>query len=238
METIRICIGTEPKMRIPEKVLEYTIRKYTTGPVEIHKMIGGHWENSIGGHTGFSFRRWMIPEYFDFEGHAIYMDADQIVFDDVRLLWDMKEKFPAGPGNGLWAAYKGRRALVSVLLIDCSDCRYWAQVPEKVKSGEWSRGHVMQGKWIKPRPIDVGYEWNHIDHYVPGETKLLHYSDLKRQPWFQPAHPLSSVWITCLREAISEGAVLKEDIEWARGIYRKKEGLHPKYDEFLKGVGV
>lgn len=228
-------------MKLPELVLRYTIEKHITGPYEIHPMIGGHWEESIGGHTGFSFRRWMIPEYFDNKGFAIYMDADQIVYDDPRKLWEKKDAYVASEqhgarteigqpvGNKVWAAYKGRRALVSVMLIDCEACEDWKQVPTQIKSGEWTRGHVMQGKWIRPRPIDVGYEWNHIDHYEPGVTKLLHYSDLKRQPWFQPAHPLAHTWIEQLKESIRHGAVTQDDIQRAKDIYRKKEGLHPDY---------
>ena len=93
----------------------------------------------------------------------------------------------------------------------------------------------MHGKWIHPRPGDVGYEWNHVDLYKPGETKLLHYSDLKRQPWFQPEHPLRAMWEGELKGAIENGSISQEDLRWARGIYRKKEGLHPHYQYLVKG---
>jgi len=234
METIRICIGTEPKLRIPQKVLEYTIRKYTTGPVEIHLMIDGKWEESHSGSTGFSFRRWMIPEYFDHKGFAIYMDADQIVFEDVRKLWDSRHHVLAPVTNCVWAACKGRRALVSVMLINCANAEYWQHIPSRLQSGELNRAQVMHGKWIRPRPVDIGYEWNHIDFFVPYETKLLHYSDLKRQPWFQPQHPFAHVWRYVLIDAMAAGAVTREDFDWARSIYRKKEGLHPDYDRILE----
>jgi len=230
-EIIRICIGTEPKMRIPEKVLMYSIRKRTSRPVAFFRMLGPFWDEAPTGVTGFSFRRWMIPEYFDHKGFAIYLDADQIVLDDIAKLWEFKDSIK----KHVWCAYKGKRPLTSVLLINCSMCRTWKNIPARLKSGELSRREVMHGKWIHPRMGDVGYEWNHIDLYKPGETKLLHYSDLKRQPWFQPEHPLRGMWEEELKGAIENGSVSQEDLRWARGIYRKKEGLHPHYQYLVKG---
>lgn len=230
-EIIRICIGTEPKMRIPEKVLMYTIRKHTSRPVAFFRMLGNFWDDAPTGVTGFSFRRWMIPEFFDHKGFAIYLDADQIVLDDIAKLWSFKDESP----NAVWCAYKGKRPLTSVLLINCAKCKSWKMVPTWLKSRELNRRQVMHGKWIRPRPLDLGYEWNHIDLYKPGETKLLHYSDLKRQPWFQPEHPLRSMWEEELKGAIENRSVSQDDIRWARGIYRKKEGLHPYYQHLVKG---
>lgn len=230
-EVIRICIGTEPKMRIPEKVLMYTIRKNTSRPVAFFRMLGPFWDDAPTGVTGFSFRRWMIPEFFDHKGFAIYLDADQIVLDDIAKLWTFKDLIT----SHVWCAYKGKRPLTSVLLINCSMCRTWKGIPARLKNKELSRREVMHGKWFHPRPGDVGYEWNHVDLYKPGETKLLHYSDLKRQPWFQPDHPLRSMWEEELKGAIENGSVSQEDLRWARGIYRKKEGLHPHYQYLVKG---
>jgi len=232
-ETIHICIGTEPKMRIPEKVLIYTILKHTSQPVAFWRMEGAPWEDAPSGVTGFSFRRWMIPEVFGHQGFAIYLDADQIVFDDIAKLWAFKDSYEGK--SHLWCAYKGKRPLTSVLLINCSMCRTWKDIPARLKNKELSRREVMHGKWIRPRPFDLGYEWNHVDIYKPGETKLLHYSDLKRQPWFQPAHPLRSMWEEELKGAIENRSVSQEDLRWARGIYRKKEGLHPYYQYLVKG---
>ncbi len=232
-EVIRICVGTEPKMLIPEKVLMYTIRKHTSRPVAFFRMLGPFWDKAPSGVTGFSFRRWMIPEFFDHKGFAIYLDADQIVLDDIAKLWSSKDSYEGK--SHLWCAYKGKRALTSVLLINCAMCRTWQNIPVRLKNKELSRREVMHGKWIRPKPFDLGYGWNHIDLYKPGETKLLHYSDLKRQPWFQPEHPLRDLWEKELKEAIEGGVVSQEDLRWARGIYRKKEGLHPYYDHLLKG---
>ena len=230
-EVIRICIGTEPKMRIPEKVLMYTIRKHTSRPVAFFRMLGPYWDGAPTGVTGFSFRRWMIPEHFDHKGFAIYLDADQIVLDDIAKLWSFKNSIK----SHVWCAYKGKRPLTSVLLINCAMCRTWQNIPERLKNKELSRREVMHGKWIRPKPFDLGYGWNHVDLYKPGETKLLHYSDLKRQPWFQPDHPLRSMWEEELKGAIENRSVSQDDLRWARGIYRKKEGLHPHYQYLVKG---
>jgi Glycosyl transferase family 8 len=40
-----------------------------------------------GKRTGFSFARFAIPELAGYQGRALYLDADMLVFNDLAFLW-------------------------------------------------------------------------------------------------------------------------------------------------------
>lgn len=93
--TIKIFVGCDPNNCDLEQmmVLDYSVRKHTKHPVEIIWMQLSHDPNSPwytnqqtgeGWHTEhwatpFSGFRWAIPESCNFQGRAIYMDADVVV---------------------------------------------------------------------------------------------------------------------------------------------------------------
>jgi lipopolysaccharide biosynthesis glycosyltransferase len=102
---IRIFIGSSPANTIEEKVLRYTLQKYTDSPLEIHVIDGttGSAINlttnevqqlptnviaNIQGATAFSLARWAIPEWCGYAGKAIYCDSDQVVLADILELWN------------------------------------------------------------------------------------------------------------------------------------------------------
>ena len=96
IDPIRIFIGTSSNNEDSdaEMVLEYTLKKNTTHPLEITWMRQTHDTDSIWGgwetdrwSTPFSGFRWAIPEACDFSGRAIYMDVDQLNLRDISDLY-------------------------------------------------------------------------------------------------------------------------------------------------------
>jgi lipopolysaccharide biosynthesis glycosyltransferase len=102
---IRIFIGSSPANIVEEKVLRYTLQKYTNSQLEIHVIDGttGSAKNlttnenqqlpanviaNIKGATAFSLARWAIPEWCGYAGKAIYCDSDQVVLADILELWN------------------------------------------------------------------------------------------------------------------------------------------------------
>lgn len=102
-ETIKVFIGCDPNNCDLEQmmVLDYSIHKHTSQPIEIIWMQlsrdpDSFWYSNPEQHEGwntvkwatpFSGFRWAISEYCGFEGRAIYMDADVIILDDIAKLW-------------------------------------------------------------------------------------------------------------------------------------------------------
>ena len=114
-EPIRVFIGSEPKTAIARKVLEYSIVKHTDYDVEFGELEGDvSWSKrnskdltaQVG--TGFSLLRWDIPRRCNYEGFAIYLDADMLVFSDIYDLWTMDQQYPADKDFpcSVWCTYQ------------------------------------------------------------------------------------------------------------------------------------
>lgn len=93
---------------------------------------------------------------------------------------------------------------------------------------------------LPEHPIHLPVEWNHLNVYENGKTKLLHYTKEDEQVWYCPEHPLAKHWHFALEGAIDAGLVTQEMLrqalsQWGkREDWRKKNGLHPWYKRYLK----
>jgi hypothetical protein len=49
--------------------------------------------------------------------------------------------------------------------------------------------------------------WNHLEHYEPGQTQLLHYTVVPTQPWKNDLNPLRHIWEQAFADAWAQDAV-------------------------------
>ena len=85
-EAIQVFVGSAPHGLDAESdlVLEYSLRKHCSAPVDIHWMRTGtdmlwkEWEQSQWA-TPFSGFRWAVPAANQFRGRAIYLDNDIVI---------------------------------------------------------------------------------------------------------------------------------------------------------------
>jgi hypothetical protein len=163
---IRVFIATGPRWAEHEPVLEYSIRSNTDAPVEITWMRVG--ENDLVGHgcTGFTNFRYAIPRLAGGIGFGIYLDIDMLLLADIAELWAYRKP-------GAWVCLKDGTTEVSV--IDCS-LRFPSAV-ENYKKWDLQR--------LAPLSPDIPLDWNTEDTTTP-TMKLIHFTDLSRQPWFTP----------------------------------------------------
>lgn len=261
-ERVRVFIGTEPRTEIARKVLEVSIRRRTDADVTVVPMIGPDWEYptyDMQFGTGFSLRRWMIAAACDFKGRAIYMDADQLVLGDVLDLWRMPDRYPLA-GASVWCTHqpdavdpKACWPLTSVMVIDCAAARsewgwkiglvldYLKANPSRAAYHDFMHAIAPNAAgvrtwWPKTAPVRIPDEWNALDRYEHGKTKLLHYTSEPNQPWYNPDHPNAGVWQTELMVAVDRNAVTMKEIEdavgrFAVGAHRRASGLHPFYGQ-------
>ena len=255
LETVRVFIGTEPKTEIARKVLECSIIRRTKHKVEFTPMIGRDWEYPTDGikvGTGFSLRRWMIPAACNFQGRAIYLDADQLVTGDIGELWDKIYAKPAPKGTSAWMTYqpdKFRKTpwpQSSVMLIDCEAAKLqWGWYIDNVlrylreNPTQEMYANFMHATWMEPQPRQIETHWNNLNEFFPGKTRLLHYTKEPEQPWYKPDHPLAKLWQQELNVAIHLDFVTVEMLEEAlskwdvREDWRPTNGLHPQYRKFI-----
>jgi hypothetical protein len=228
---IRVFVGTDKSQMLAARVLEYSIKKYASMSVEVHPMCElpvpspKDYENRP--RTGFSFARFLIPSLCNYQGKAIYLDADMLVFDDISKLWD----HPMGKAQILCAEQpteKGRVRQYSVMLMNCAQLPWDINdIVRGLDEGRYNYSQLMHEFCLvaqdKVNP-DLPYEWNSLEYYVANRTRLIHYTDMPKQPWVCFDNPHGGLWYQMLREAIAEGFISTEEVlnEIQRG------HVHPK----------
>lgn len=94
-------------------------------------------------------------------GRGIYLDCDMILLADIAELWAYRQ-----PGKFVCL----KDGSTEVAVIDCAH-----QCTNKTQ------------ETLLPKAARIPLEWNSEDRLVEG-AKLLHFTDLKTQPWFYE-HP-------------------------------------------------
>ena len=191
MEPIRIFVGTSSNNEDAEAemVLEYTLRKNTTVPLDITWMRQTHDENSIWGgwetqrwSTPFSGFRWAIPEACGFTGRAIYMDVDQLNLRDISDLFcvDM-EGHPMAARRG--ARFGGHE--FCVVLMDCEKLGDMLQPVARMKRNVDAHHRYIGMFSGSDHVLDLDSRWNchDGDGRAIDDIWHLHYTEMATQPW-------------------------------------------------------
>jgi hypothetical protein len=225
VEPLRIFVGVDESQLLAAAVLEHSIRRYASRPVEVTLL------NEVvtplprdprnQPRTAFSFSRFHIPALCGFQGRALYLDADMQVFGDIAELWDIPfdgakilcTNQPAETTPEQWRGsthfHPGRQ--MSVMMLDCSALRWdVAEIVRGLDEGAYTYEQLMfEMCLVAPDEIRDGLPtaWNHLEHYEPGETRLLHYTVVPTQPWKNDDNPLRSLWEQAFVEAWQEHAV-------------------------------
>ena len=165
---IRVFVGSNDKWADCEPVLEYSIRKHTGTPVEITFMRPASIGMCETGCTSFTNTRFAIPELCNNRGYAIYLDVDMLVLADLAELWQYRTR-------GKWAILQDGSCEVAV--IDCAV--KMPPISELEKKKKWEIGF--------PSVRKIPMQWNCEDPTeIHSDTKLIHFTDLTRQPWDTP----------------------------------------------------
>lgn len=228
--------------------------KHTEQSIEFIDLRGFSWkhlkDSHLGSGTGFSLLRWFIPQQCDFQGAAIYLDVDMLVFSDILDLWN---KISELNGASIACTYQkdkwfDKAPASSVMLIACQKAKeQWKysteeQIVSHLKDDSKRKKYIalMHAQYVNPPPIEIDINWNRFNRFVPG-TKLLHYTVEPDQPWYNPKHPFKDLWRDYFVETLKEGLISREDCE--KEIKRftpakacsgcRAEGLHPYWAKFL-----
>lgn len=218
MDEIRVFVAATPAEWLPARVLEYSISEHTDCPINVKFLYESGIEIPIPDdiknrpRTPFSFQRFLIPELCSYEGRAIYLDADMQVFDDISLLWNQ----PFNECDLQTVMEDGsRRGQFSVMVMNCDKLTWNIQdIVSCLNSGQLNYSSLMyEMKVAKNIGRDIKTDWNSLESYSFGATKLLHYTDMHKQPWVSLSNPLSELWVGCLQRAISAGFISIDELK-------------------------
>jgi hypothetical protein len=229
-EPIRVFVGTDRSQALAVPVLEYSIKRHTTATVEVIPMLDlpvpSPADPRNSPRTGFSFSRFCIPKLAGYKGRAIYMDADMLVFSDIRELWDIpfdgakiviqKEVKFEEQSTAKVGAPKKRKKQCAVMLLDC-DRLDWdiEKIVSNMDRGEYDYEQLMYDLCILPEEevkYGVPFEWNSLEHWDP-TTRLIHYTDVYTQPWTAVGNANGYLWFDEVRRMIDEGAITLDAIQ-------------------------
>jgi len=217
---IQVYVGSQDAQMLAVKVLEFSIREHTTEDVVVVPLHEAKIDFPMPRdarnrpRTPFSFQRFYIPALQGHRGRAIYLDSDMQVFRDILEVWNL----PFDGADLLAARELGessRRPQFSVMLLNCDELKW--NLPEIVAAldrGELTYETLMYDMAVA-RSVRAAIDpsWNSLERFVPGETGLLHYTDMPTQPWVSLDNPNGSVWVRDLIAAVDSGFISRPFVE-------------------------
>ena len=227
-EPIRLFVGTDVYQRAAgaERVIENSLKRNTKGEVDIVWMRQGSPGWDWGGQayswcTPFSMFRWFIPEYCNWEGRAIYIDADMAILRDLEELWT--HPLPSGaPG-----AFAGRMSSkADVILWQCDQVPKWKREPDEVSDigiyeGRQARVRKMGAEALYKRYLPQYWDCRDVvKHEGPERTGILHWTKLATQPY----HPYKHAYPYDIPHACPEACAVFWDY---LGMSEEEWAVHP-----------
>jgi lipopolysaccharide biosynthesis glycosyltransferase len=169
--------------------------------------------------TGFSFSRLLIPSLAGYRGRGIYLDADMLVFGDIAEVWDLdmkgcpvhcsRQDTPPEQWKDNPHFQPGRQ--MSVMLLDCEKLRWDInEIVRDLDAGKYTYENLMFDMCLVPHDQigeGVPQVWNSLETFIPGRTRLLHFTDMGQQPWKYMHNPNRAIWRAFYREAVQAEAV-------------------------------
>ena len=229
-DPIAVYIGADRSQVLAVKVLEHSIRRHSSCDVEVFPMIDlpirlpKDPKNSP--RTGFSFSRFCIPNLSGYKGKALYLDADMLVFKDIKSLWEIpfdgakvviqreiKYEQETVTKTG---APRQRKKQCSVMLMDCGRLDWNIEkIIDEMDDEKYDYEMLMYELVIlKEDELKFGipFEWNSLEYY-DSDTCLIHYTDMYTQPWISCNNENGHLWLQEIEIMLRDGALTISDIE-------------------------
>ena len=205
---VRIFLGTQPAQYRAERIFVWSIEQ-VRDPSRVYEI---YLMKDLSGFdrnlwlTGFTNYRFAIPYFAGGAGRAIWNDVDQIYLADPGELFDL-----AMGEHGFLAISPDSRTDTAVMLMDCARMApIWTLEEAQHKGKNFLIGKALAVPGLRG---DLAPEWHARDEeYVPGRSKLLHYTVLHTQPWrplpgrfVYQDNPVGHVWFDLERSADNAG---------------------------------
>ena len=175
-----IVIGSHKNFEVVEPVIKYSITKFAKD-VNIILARPEYYDLPYTGCTGFSNIRFYVPHICKFKGFAIYLDVDMILLSDVTELFKYAAK-------GKYVCVEDGSTEVAV--IDCETQKM--KIP--YDRNKWEHEKNLNLKKAIPKVWNCE-DWCSTPEEVK-KAKLIHFTDLKNQPWNKksPNKPMMKIW--------------------------------------------
>ena len=221
---INVFIGYDENEKVAYNVLSYSILKNSTRPVAITPIYLPNIRDDFVREripkqsTDFAFSRFMIPHLMNYQGWALFMDCDMLMFEDISKLWRMRDdskaiqvcKHDYTPKEskkflGQVQTKYEKKNWSSFMLMNCKKCT--TLTPDYVNKASGLELH--QFKWLEGDHLigDLPLEWNWLvgEYEHKEDVNNVHYT--KGGPWFDEYAKCdySNDWFRNLEESNGSG---------------------------------
>lgn len=192
-DPIRLFVGTSANGEDyeAEAVLEYSVRKHCSMPIEITFMRQakeGPWSgwNCRSWRTPFTGFRWSLPDVCGYQGRAIYTDVDFLFVADLAELWT--QPIPDG-SVGLVRQPKGKLS-TSCILFDCARAKGHVPPLKALRRLEDAHSDVLH--YFRTHLgllAGCAGNWDSPDSTKGPDVKAVHYTRIEHQLHLKHAIP-------------------------------------------------
>ena len=199
---INVFIGYDEKEKVAYNVLSYSILKNSTRPVAITPIYLPNIRDDFVRErlpkqsTDFAFSRFIIPHLMNYQGWALFMDCDMLMFEDIAELWRMRDdskaiqvcKHDYTPKEktkflGQTQTVYPKKNWSSFMLMNCKKCS--SLTPDYVNRASGLELH--QFKWLESEELigEIPLEWNWLvgEYEHKEDVCNVHYTE--GGPWFE-----------------------------------------------------
>lgn len=162
---MKVFIGYDPRQPLAYNVLQHSIHRYAKQCISVEPLILSKLPLTRRGLTEFTYSRFLVPWLCGYEGHAVFMDADIVVKDDIAGL------FAQADGSSVQVQQnQAKFEWASVMLFDCAQCK--TLTPEFVGD---TANKLFDLAWGTVGTFSEA--WNHCVGYAPPKkASLYHYT--------------------------------------------------------------
>jgi len=191
---IDVFIGYDPREAIAYHTCVNSIIRHSSKPLRLISLalnlLEDYDEHHTDGSNHFIYSRFLVPYLCGFSGHALYIDGDMILRDDIYKLWELRETgrdvqvVKHDYQTKMSEKYLGsknenypRKNWSSVILWNCGNHPNRKLTPEYIKKSTGK--HLHRFEWIDDDRIgELPKEWNWLpDEYGANpDAKLVHYT--------------------------------------------------------------
>jgi hypothetical protein len=181
----RVFVGFDERQPVAYNVLQHSLHRYARGRVQVEPLMLDKLPMERRGLTQFTYSRFIVPYLCDYQGTAIFMDADVVVNGDIAELAAQAD------GESCIQVMKEQHKFewASVMLFNCDKCRILT--PEYIDDPANKLLELNFG------PIgEFSPEWNHcVNRMEAAEAKLYHFTE--GIPLWDEVRgsPLDQIWL-------------------------------------------
>ena len=162
---MRVFIGTDRRQPIAANVLAHSISERSSEPVCITKLHLHQLPITRKGLTEFTYSRFLVPYLCNYEGTALFLDADMLCLGDIKNLFSLAD------GSAVQVVKnKQRFEWPSLMLFNCEKLKHldphYVQEDEKLFSLNWAQ-----------EIGELPNTWNHLVGYdAPTAAQIVHFT--------------------------------------------------------------